>query len=360
MITFTDHFLSLSLFANVLSCVVFAVVSWFHMCHPYDQDPKYNYPDRTLATLIFLGSLSLMVYVLRPSDEEAWIFVKFYFLVLAPFYCGVLISKYFGTVKQWVSWKPRANVLSVPFFLSAIVVWVYAAIPALQWPSRLSGIVTAVLFVEAAISLVFFLISIIKVSRWVLLMSDESYSNVEDFPMAYAIKVNSIAVIYILITWPCLLTNSQVTMALVNWGIVVCNIALLIFKLRPQRLWINNNATATEPQPVQVRNETAPPQQTVEKIVESIRKTIHEEQLFLYPHLSMQDVVDKCGYGRTYVSWVFKNRLGGFFKYVNDLRLAYADNYRKEHPLATLDEVATASGFTTRQSYYRVRQRLKE
>lgn len=360
MISLTDHFLSLCLFANILSCVIFAVVSWFHMCHPYDQDPKYNYPDRPLATAIFLGALLLMVYVLRPDDKEAWLFVKFYYFVLAPFYSGVLLSKFFGTVKQWNNWKPRANILSVPFLLTAVVLWVYAAVPSLKLPDDKMTLVMAIVIVEAVVSLAFSLTSIIKVTRWVLLISNEGYSNISDFPIVYAIKVNSIGVLYIILTWPCLLANSPTAMAWANCALVVCNVALLIFKLHPQRLWVNNTVTVNEVQSNQGRNESAPPQQTIETIIESIRKTIREEQLFLNPHLSMQDVVDKCGYGRTYVSWVFKNRLGGFFKYVNDLRLAYADHYRKEHPLATLDEVATASGFTTRQSYYRVRQRLKE
>jgi hypothetical protein len=42
---------------------------------------------------------------------------------------------------------------------------------------------------------------------------------------------------------------------------------------------------------------------------------------------------------------VFATEFGGFFNYVNSLRLNYADTYRKEQPDAKLSEVISESGF---------------
>lgn len=43
-----------------------------------------------------------------------------------------------------------------------------------------------------------------------------------------------------------------------------------------------------------------------------------------------------CSTCRTYIARVFATEFGGFFNYVNSLRLNYADTYRKEHPDAKL------------------------
>lgn len=61
---------------------------------------------------------------------------------------------------------------------------------------------------------------------------------------------------------------------------------------------------------------------------------------------------------RTYVAGIFKTEFGGFFHYVNSLRLQYADEYRAAHPNASVGEIAEASGFGSRQSYYSVKEEL--
>ena len=56
---------------------------------------------------------------------------------------------------------------------------------------------------------------------------------------------------------------------------------------------------------------------------------------------------------------VFKSELGGFFNYINNQRLDYADRYQKEHPNASIQEVALESGFGSRQTYYAVKRKLR-
>lgn len=67
-----------------------------------------------------------------------------------------------------------------------------------------------------------------------------------------------------------------------------------------------------------------------------------------------------CSTCRTYIARVFATEFGGFFNYVNSLRLNYADTYRKEHPDAKLSEVISESGFGSRTTYYKVRKQLEE
>lgn len=360
MFTVTDHYISLAQFAFILSSIFFAAVRWFHMCHPYDRESKYYYPDRPETTLIFLAAAILLPYAICPSSTDAWMLVKGYFIIIIPFDCTILLYKYFGTVKQWHSWRRQIIALGIPFGISLLLLLLIALVPQWQLNEQQRHIVTTVIYIEGIVSAAACIIAMIKVYNWVRQLNNDDYSNPDDFPVTYAKKVLPIPIIHLGLLWPIILTDSQVGMAFVNITLAVCYIILLIIELHPQRSRPIDLDIDLDISPASSVSSNAPSQQTIDNIIKSIRDHIEKDQLYLNPHFSMQDVVNHSHYGRTYVSWVFKNKLGGFFNYINTLRLEYARKYQQKHPMATLDEVAAASGFTTRQSLYRVKKRLSE
>ena len=86
---------------------------------------------------------------------------------------------------------------------------------------------------------------------------------------------------------------------------------------------------------------------------------VEEQQAFLEPHLTLQELAERCGYNRTYISGLIKSELGGFFEYVNRLRLSYVEKYLQENPGATQGEAIEAAGFGSRPTYYAVKAKLK-
>ena len=85
---------------------------------------------------------------------------------------------------------------------------------------------------------------------------------------------------------------------------------------------------------------------------------MEQKKGFLNPHLTLAHVASQTDYGRTYVSKVFKQEFGGFYNYINRLRLEYAAQYASEHPEASQDEIASQSGFSSRTSQWRAANRL--
>ena len=71
------------------------------------------------------------------------------------------------------------------------------------------------------------------------------------------------------------------------------------------------------------------------------------------PHLKIDDVVEHCQHGRTYVSLTCQRRFGSFSSYVNGLRLAHYEQYVADHPNETKESAALASGFSSYNAYYR-------
>ena len=89
-----------------------------------------------------------------------------------------------------------------------------------------------------------------------------------------------------------------------------------------------------------------------EDILRSIRAEVEERQAFREGGLTLSGLAERCDTNRTYVSVVLQEPFGGFFSYINNCRLAFAAKYREQHPFASIGEIALASGFRSRQSYY--------
>ncbi len=98
------------------------------------------------------------------------------------------------------------------------------------------------------------------------------------------------------------------------------------------------------------RHPVAPRRTSSEKKRQELLSAIHDA------HLTIQDVADRCGYSRSALSSLFKAELGGFFSYVNGLRVQHVETYLKENPSATLQEAVLESGFNSRQAYYSVKK----
>ena len=95
----------------------------------------------------------------------------------------------------------------------------------------------------------------------------------------------------------------------------------------------------------------------IEQTELEIRNYIEEQRAYLDPHLRVDDVVERCKLGRTYVSMTFQRRFGSFAYYVNGLRLEHYERYISEHPNETKEAAALASGFSSYNAYYRAKQK---
>ena len=65
------YLLGLAAAVYVTTCLVCAAVRWFHMCRPYNRDPRYYYPGRPFVTGAWLSSLCLLPYVLNPEHPDS-------------------------------------------------------------------------------------------------------------------------------------------------------------------------------------------------------------------------------------------------------------------------------------------------
>lgn len=93
-------------------------------------------------------------------------------------------------------------------------------------------------------------------------------------------------------------------------------------------------------------------EQQIKKVLES---EMQRQELFLNPHLTINDVAQSLGTNRTYLSNFLNNTLNiTFFDYINRCRIEYAENLlTSPDNHDTLDVIAEKSGFNSLSTFRR-------
>ena len=354
MVSTATYFQGMATAMYIMASIVIATVRWFHMCRPYDRNPLYYYPGRKAFTILYLMSFTLVPYLFFPETNGAWLLVKAYFLPVTLYFITILLFSYFGTVMHWRKWRRPTLLLGG----AALLALVAGPLTSILMGDSLNGLLVGniIILTLGVIMTGTCFLAVKIVLRWAERFDVEEYSNPEDYPVNFARKMARIAMTTIVILWAAALLDNRTVMAFVQLIIAGASLKMLISALYPQRkgnpeMEEENEEEASEKPATKVYSYKLSPTKA-KTIANAIRKEVEQEQAFLDPHLTLQDVSLRCGFNRTYVAGIFKTEFGGFFRYVNSLRLQYADEYHAAHPKASIAEIAEASGFGSRQSYY--------
>lgn len=351
------YYYGLAAMLYITTCWCFSAVRWFHTCRVPKERQRYTWPDRKMQVLCYSMATLLLPYVFDPTNEAAWMLMKSYFPATYYFYCGMLLLCYAGTVKQWnrwktVSWSAAAIVIATMLIpvLNAWLPFEFMSAEGLQfWHYAIT--------VESLIMMVFCCLAMWQVWRWIKESRDANYSNPEDFPVRYASTVLYYPLILTPLVWPAYILDSRIGMAHLHILLAIFNIVLLITVMPAWR----RKAIIAEPDSEEARfsaQQEASVEEQLDQVALEIKVYVEEQQAFLDSHLKIDDVVEHCHHGRTYVSLAFQRRLGSFSSYVNGLRLAHYEQYVVEHPNETKESAALSSGFPSYNAYYRAQKRL--
>lgn len=349
----------------LVTCWVFVAVRWFHTCQAPKEHHSYIWPDRKMMVCFYMCATMLLPYVLNPTSEAAWLLEKSYFPCTYYYYCGALLFCFFGTVKQRSRWKTATLVATIVTLLAMMPLIVHAWLPDELLPEHCVRAWQPVIIIVSIAMMGYTAVAMCQVWRWMKEARDENYSNPDDFPTEYASRVWLAPVMLTPMLWPAYLLDSPVVMMVMNVLLAVSNIVLLLTVLPVWR------RLALFPEPIDATHEVVVYDELAEepyvelaeertnRIAAEIEHYVKTKQGFLDAHLKLEHVVEHCSYSRSYVSKVFKDRFGGFSDYVNGLRLEYYKQYMQQHPNATMEAGAQASGFTTYRAYHRAKSRWK-
>ena len=327
-----------------------AAVRYFHMCHPFDRKPRYSYPGRPFVVGIYLNALLLLPYALNPVSPDAWYLARIYFLPVTIFHFTVLLFSYFGNVMQWKKWQLPIIVVSLPVILALLAAFALAV-----WPGEQSGSVSpalswSVLYVSGIIITAICIIAMAIVLRWARRFNADDFSNPADFPVTQARRWVAMVVLNVVLCWAGAIVARPGLMAVLMLLFAGASIIFIISALHPHRRQPPEEHAPEPPAAAEPKRSSSGKKR--QELLSAIHTVMVEQEAYLDAHLTIQDVADRCGYSRSALSSLFKAELGGFFSYVNGLRVQHVETYLKENPSATLQEAVLESGFNSRQAYY--------
>lgn len=337
-------------------CIVCAAVRWFHMCEPYDRNPDFYYPGRAYVSLLLLNALILYPYAINPNSPDAWYLTRFYLLPVVLHHFAILIFSYFGTIMSWKKWRIPTFIISFPVLVSMLITFVLAVIPGDQVGSVIPMLPTALLHGLGVVGTGICIGAMILVSLWAKRFAEDDFSNPEDFPAAMAKKWGILSFVNILMCWTGALVESKMLIAVIMLLMSTSAVILVISALHPHR----TQPTGVDPSkaPAAVKAVRRSSTRKKQDILSAVHAVVVDQEAYLDAHLTIQDVADRSGYSRSTLSSLFKAEMGGFFEYVNRLRLQHVETYQQEHPGSTIQEAALESGFNSRQAYYSVKSKL--
>ena len=348
------YYYGLAAMLYLTTCWAFSAVRWWHTCREPKSQHQYIWPDRKLMVVAYLCATLTLPYAINPTDEAAWILMKSYFPATYYFYFGMLLLCFFGTVKQWERWKTFSWIAAVIVIATMIVPVLNAWLPFRFMSDEGVRFWQVVITVESVVMMGFTALAIWQVWNWIREARDANYSNPDDFPLDYARRVYLMPIVLTFVLWPAYILDSPAVMAVEHVLQAVFNIVLLITVLPSWRRKIIIPASDTD----DTAEEDSGLEERLNQTAIEIEAYVKDGKAYLDSHLKIDDVVEHCQSGRTYVSLTFSQRFGSFAAYVNGLRLAYYEQYLADHPNETKEAAALASGFSSYTACYRARKKL--
>ena len=96
-----------------------------------------------------------------------------------------------------------------------------------------------------------------------------------------------------------------------------------------------------------------------DSLLARFRSLMVNEQMFLQPSLSLNDIADRLHTNKTYVSKLVNKTYNlSFPELLNTLRIDYAEQYLLNHKDATQAEVAKACGFSSASSFNNIFRKI--
>lgn len=356
-----------------------AIVRWGHKCEPYAAHMDYYFPAWRTLIICGFANLVLLPTVFMPTEPDAIMQLRFMLILGPPFMSAVLVFSYFGKMLQLSWWRAPVYAQGVVFAAMTLVALILALAPGDQLTGAFGRRFYAVGGIMALFFLAVFGMSLRVLAKAIHRVAEENYSNPEDFPRQYAIHILWLSSLFVVVSWVGTTIGTTQALAITMTILSFLAVYLLLGVLSPHRAMdaarigsgeivdeheeTHPTSEAVAPMVAEARQKGTPAGETLsperrEEIVRAIRHFVEEDRGYLDCHLTLASLSRSIGINRTYVSSVMSDSLGGFFTYVNRCRMAHAARLRVEQPDLPVADLALASGFGSRQSYYNVRKQL--
>lgn len=376
-------------FAFIITGVICSIIRWTHMCHPYDEHADYFYPARKQMTTMYAGVLLQFPYLIYPQDPDTWFFIRSFGLIYYGLWIVMVFMRYFDRKKLYYSKAGQVITYISGFYLA------YMFCISLKPSTQATGITYNIMYTATVVLGTLLCLLCLKqlhsLRKKIQNYHYNNFSSEDEFPLRFAVKVIYMPLVWLLIMWIVFFTGSRTVKCIFDAITIIWIVAFLVTILHPQRALIptkgedkikqivsdETEKIVAEKREIEESNDDEEENagitsaanndkgssaatnhaadeniEAIEAIKAEIESIIIGKKRFLdtrYNLDALADEITSCG--RTKLSKICTKHMNGFYYIVNRPRVEYAEEYKLQHPNATKQEIALASGFTSRDNY---------
>lgn len=354
----------------MVTCLVCAIVRWFHVCRPYRDNAGFYFPARRQTTFFYAGILMYLPYYLDPSDPGAWHYAGMFGIMFYPAIVSLLIMRYFSLQKL----EARINRLLFIVPMAMLAAMFVTVLIDSQWFEQqmwwLWWTIGAVSLMLTA-RLVFVTR---KLQDKIREFHTQNYATEDDFPYVFANRVVWMPLAYIALMWCIVIADSRVLKFVLDLMASVWALIFLCMILNPQRFSAPDKIAADAPADeadaprtdmgeAVAESGTALPDSTAmatAPYTDEVKRAVIEVILAKYKekHLKKTEVIAEINQGMIAPASRFIAVMG-YYRLINMFRLEYARQYIEAHPEAKQAEIADAAGFVSNTAYCKAKKNFQ-
>ncbi len=349
----------------MVTCMVCAIVRWFHVCRPYRDNADFHFPARKQTTFFYAGILMYLPYYLSPADPGAWHYAGIFGIMFYPAIVSLLIMRYFSLQKL----EERINQVLFIAPMAMLAAMFVAVLVDSQWfEQQLSWLwwVVGAFSLMLTARLVFVTK---KLQNKIREFHTQNYATEDDFPHVFANRVVWMPLAYIALMWCIVIADSRLLKFVLDLLASAWALMFLCMILNPQRISSNDKTTeataATEPEAAdaaaaEIAGGSSAETQQATPYSDDVKRAVIEVILAKYKekHLKKSDVIAEINQGMIAPASRFIAAIG-YYRLINMFRLEYARQYIDAHPEAKQAEIADAAGFVSNTAYCKAKKNVQ-
>lgn len=332
----------------------------FYVPQAYKKDFGELYPAQRAVSALYLTQIIELPYLLMIGRPEALFYVNGMSVLVFSSFMLIMVWEYFFlrqySYKELFRWLAPAMVTIVLLTLPLLQVVPFS--PAFE--RTMFAVVT---FVFGGYTFCHFRFWQ-KLRRRIREMGEDEYSNENDFPLNFAIRIEWLPIAICLLMYLCFVMDQvwvkmgrDVLFTIVNIWFVMCT-------LNPHRTKNYPQARVLKKKEESQADKATPKYRLTSKqcnqMEEDLMKVLQDEKLYLNEHLTLHDLTRRMNTNRNYLSEVIsRSHYRTFYQLVNTLRIDYACEMIRRDPEMKFEQVGFASGFTSGSLFSRVFKRIK-
>ncbi len=341
-------------FLFVSTCLICALLKWFHICREYRGNVDYFFPARKVVTFMFATQILQSLYWLDVFSDTIFFYAAVFGVVVIPPFFVMMESRFFF-------FKPIYAIEVAKHFLLPFLILFFILFCIFNPSINLEPCMIYIKIIATALILIelsLIVKSKIKVLRIIRNRFEQELSDLDSFPRVFARSTIGSTIFVSLLLLSVLWFESRGLKLFVDLLLTLMSLQLLVLTLDakrklPSALLANEHDMLDENGQAD-KSESLTDQKR--KYLEiCIIELLEKDELFKDSKLSLMMLSKRLGKNRSYISETIKHsEYNSFYKMVNHFRIEYAKQQLIEKPFITIESLAFDAGFSSRFTFARL------